>query len=709
MRERSHCRRCRAIPGGEATINSLIAPLVTRGKQEYGAPGRLKGNSPFGPGRFDCRYVSVPLHVAAFLLGALVLVSWGTDARLLPGLSAHLVFMKPFTGVFFTFTGAIGVCQAMWPEERRTLRFIVATMIFLLSALFAFENVSGERTGIDMLLFGRRVAAVDPSSSGMALGTSVAFLFISASFLAQLTGRYEIAAWMLLCPFCIGALALVGYGYGVRELYALGSLNALALFTAIGLCAASAAAWCSLRHNRMLQLIVSQTPHARALRRIGPPLILVPFLLGIVETQLVEESSMRPAAISAAITLVQIIILGALLAWHLLTVYREQELRTAAEEAVRVSEQKFRRIFETANEGIWVLDAEGRIEMVNPRIAEMLGYTEAEIVGKRKFDFVAPEDVPLAREQFDRRRRNLSEQFEVRLRHRDGHEVWASIAARPVFEQGTFTGVLDMITDITKRKHTELELARAQEQLQQHAQMLELRVAERTAALRETIIQLEAFSYSITHDMRGPLRAISGFAGILEQEYGAQLDGTAQSYLRRMAAAAQRLDSLIQDVLDFSRLSKGEMLLGRIDLAQLLDDIIHQYPNLSGHQAHIHVNCVDSHVRANLAALTQALSNLLGNALKFVAPGQQPEVRVECETVEDYVRIWIIDNGIGIAPEYVDRIWGAFQRLHQADEYAGTGIGLAIVKKAAERMGGRVGVQSTPGKGSRFWLDLPKA
>jgi signal transduction histidine kinase len=287
--------------------------------------------------------------------------------------------------------------------------------------------------------------------------------------------------------------------------------------------------------------------------------------------------------------------------------------------------------------------------------------------------------------------------------------VWAQFSATPVFEDGKFAGVLDMIADINERKNAEAELGLAQEQLRQHATTLEQRVEERTAQLRDTIAQLEAFSYSITHDMRGPLRAMSGFAGILAQEYGPKLDADAHEYLDRMTGAAARLDALIQDVLNYSRISKGDLPIQSVDVCALIHDIVNQYPDLAANRQFIALNCREHHVMANLAALTQVISNLIGNALKFVPAGQSPHVRVESEVRGDRLRLWVKDNGVGIPPEYQNKIWGPFQRLHKVEEFPGTGIGLAIVKKAMERMNGAVGVESALGEGARFWIELPLA
>jgi PAS domain S-box-containing protein len=281
---------------------------------------------------------------------------------------------------------------------------------------------------------------------------------------------------------------------------------------------------------------------------------------------------------------------------------------------------------------------------------------------------------------------------------------WISAMAR-CFHNGTHR-MLGVTRDITDRK-----LA---------GEILERTVADRTVELQEIIGELEAFSYSISHDLRAPLRSIQGYARILIQECGEALDDECRSYLRRIQASGERMDRLIQDVLTLSRVARTDFKLEPVDLDMLAHGIIESYPNLQPPHAEVLIEGRLPIVLGNPAALTQCLSNLLGNAVKFVAPGGHPSVRVWAEraklspnslNVRDVVRptfrLFIQDNGIGIPKHAQDKIFGIFQRLSK--DYDGTGIGLAIVKKAIERMGGRVGVHSEAGQGSTFWLDLQHA
>lgn len=252
------------------------------------------------------------------------------------------------------------------------------------------------------------------------------------------------------------------------------------------------------------------------------------------------------------------------------------------------------------------------------------------------------------------------------------------------------------------------ELRQAKAKLENANEELEARVRERTFKLRETVSELEAFSYTISHDLRTPLRAMQGYSEALLSEKCDRLDGEGKYYLERIHRAASRLDLLIQDVLAYSRIAQGEVELTAIPLDVFLKELLNCYPEIT-EKLNISLHSPMPSVLGHEGYLTQCVSNFLGNAAKFTRPGVSPEVAIRAETDADWVRIWFEDNGIGIASEHQEQIFQIFGRVYGDKQFEGTGIGLAIVRKAAERMGGKVGVLSELGKGSRFWLNLKKA
>ncbi len=263
--------------------------------------------------------------------------------------------------------------------------------------------------------------------------------------------------------------------------------------------------------------------------------------------------------------------------------------------------------------------------------------------------------------------------------------------------------------EIQAHEETEDELRLAQAQLDERAVKLERVVAVRTAELTAINQQLESFVYSIAHDLRAPLRSMQGFAALLTEEAAATLSATGRDYAERINRSAQFMDALLSDLLAFSRISQQAVELAPASLSAIMESLQVRLQKELGEKS-ARLECLGPwpEVRAHEPTLAQVLFNLVSNAVKFARPGVAPIVWVRTEERAGVVRVWIEDNGLGIAAEHQQQIFGLFTRLH-GEKYPGTGIGLAIVQKGVERMGGRVGVESTPGHGSRFWIELARA
>jgi PAS domain S-box-containing protein len=300
--------------------------------------------------------------------------------------------------------------------------------------------------------------------------------------------------------------------------------------------------------------------------------------------------------------------------------------------------------------------------------------------------------------------RGESVSTELRYVEDDGRQRWLRVSAAPLrADNGQLIGATAIIQDIDDIKQSEEQLRNAHAQLADRAVHLETLVRERTAKLQEMVNELEQVSYAITHDLRAPLRAMSAFANILIEESGTgEVDVV--EYSQRILTASTRLDKLILDSLHYTKTVLREMQMQPVDISKLIRDLLATYPNLHPDNADICIVEPLPSVMGNEALLTQCFSNLLGNAVKFVAPGAHPQVRVRSESQGASVKIWVEDNGIGFPPEAHDRLFKMFERL--TANYEGSGVGLAIVRKVVERMGGKVGALSEPGKGSRFWIEL---
>lgn len=287
-----------------------------------------------------------------------------------------------------------------------------------------------------------------------------------------------------------------------------------------------------------------------------------------------------------------------------------------------------------------------------------------------------------------------------------GTSANVGLLERP-FRRGTLLSTVEVALRSRLRQYQVRDLLAEREEARAK---LEGMVEERTAELRETNAQLETLVYSIAHDLRAPLRSMQAFSKILVDDYGPNLDEEAVHYCQRIAKSAETMDYLVLDLLTYGKIARSEMELESVSLEDVWQAALAQFEQ-DIHDLHAVVTAVLPlpKVYAHAATLGQILANLLGNALKFVADGVAPAIVFKAKEIGDRVRITIEDNGVGIPPEYHEKIFRVFERLHR-DKREGTGIGLAIVRKGTERMGGKVGVEAGPSReGSLFWIELKKA
>jgi PAS domain S-box-containing protein len=381
------------------------------------------------------------------------------------------------------------------------------------------------------------------------------------------------------------------------------------------------------------------------------------------------------------------------------------------------SEAKLRLYFNSSIIGNIMADITGKVFEANDEYLRIIGYSREELVsGKVAWDRITPEE--FLQRDFEAieiaKKTGFSGPYEKQYIRRDGTRIWVIVGFVMYEEIKTIAFILD----ISGRKLAETALHEAQIKLEAHSQQLEATVQSRTAKLFETIAELEHFSYAIVHDLRAPLRAMEGYAHMMEEDLASGDLTLTKEYARRIKIASRRMDNLIRDSLNYSQANQQELALVPINLSHLIDELTETYPNLRSKDVLITMEQPLPTVLGNESALTQCFSNLLGNAIKFAKAGEKPQIRIRAQELlasenatkagfSKFTRIWVEDNGIGIPPEAQERIFGLFQRASMERE--GNGLGLAIVRKVVERMGGRVGVESEPGLGSKFWIDLPLA
>ena len=382
------------------------------------------------------------------------------------------------------------------------------------------------------------------------------------------------------------------------------------------------------------------------------------------------------------------------------------KLRAAHKELYN-QHQWFRITLKSIGDAVVVTDRDGGVVFMNSEAERMTGWVSSEAEGKplrSVFRIISEEsrksvDDPV--EKVFREKRVVGLANHTLLLSKDGAEWPIEDSASPIHDESNeILGVVLVFHDAT-------ELRRNQRSLKAHADELEHKVFERTVALQRTVNDLEAFSYSISHDLRSPLRAMLGYSQALLEDFS-EMPALAKDYLQKIAKSAERLDHLIQDLLAFSRTSHDQNSISPVNLDALIREIVQQYPDFQD-KADIIIDGKLPIVLGHETALTQVVSNLIANGIKFVPPERRPTIKVKAEERDHLIRVEFIDNGIGIAPENQQRIFKMFEQINPAGTYTGTGIGLAVVKKAVEKMQGSLGVESAVGEGSKFWIELIKA
>lgn len=349
-------------------------------------------------------------------------------------------------------------------------------------------------------------------------------------------------------------------------------------------------------------------------------------------------------------------------------------------------------VLESMAESVCVVNQASAVVYANPAAFRMFGYDPEELIGldvRTLNDFEPAENdahVAMLTAHFSQHRRWVGE---WRNRRKDGHR-FLTHTRLSFFEHNGEKYFVYVQEDLTGRRQAEAAVQRSRE-------------------LQEVVRQLEAFSYTISHDIRAPLRSVKCFADVILQDYGDVLAGDGVDYLRRICLATDRLEKMVEDILAFSRVTPAELKLEPVDLDEVVRALIDETPTFHAPQARVTLEGILPTVLGHAQSLRQVFLNLLTNAIKFVAPGHPPDVTIRAEIESAEAIVWVQDNGVGIRPEDQTRIFEAFERIESIPPFPGTGVGLSIVRRTVERMGGTVGVVSTLGGGSRFWIKLRAA
>jgi hypothetical protein len=393
---------------------------------------------------------------------------------------------------------------------------------------------------------------------------------------------------------------------------------------------------------------------------------------------------------------------------RILAVVRDITERKLAALELRKSEERYRLISQIMSDYTFYTS----LVESNQVIYEWVAGAFEKITGFTFDDYLAhggwrsilhPDDLAIDDHDFQLLMKNQAVVSELRILSKAGQTRWVRIYAYPVWDQmgDCLLGISGAVQEISAQKL-------AEQKIMQLNASLEQRVRERTQELEAKARELETFAYSVSHDLKAPLRGIDGYSRLLQEDHVDSLNAEGQLFLKHIREAVGRMNQLIEDLLTYARLEQRLLVRQPVDAALIIQHVLDERrPEISARQVQIVLNLQSSWVMAESEGLTQVLRNLIDNALKFTHTTQRPVIEIGCAEVQPHDLLWVKDNGVGFDMQYQDRIFEIFQRLHRSEDYPGTGIGLAIVRKVIERLGGRVWAESALNSGSTFFVELP--
>ena len=638
-------------------------------------------------------------------LAMVVLIGWA---------SGLVTLRQPFDGspsvkantaiCFFLSAVSLYLCTLRPTRSLRRIARVLAVVVLVLAALTLAQYLGSVDLGIDQALFRDPGAGLTVHPGRMAPNTSLCFLFISIFLLSfDATSRVakRVRAFLLISAGGLTVFALVGYAYGIRQLYAVPLLTPMAFPTAI-LFLLLLTGLTSARPEMFLVRLLTGSANVSVVARVLlPAAVTVPLLLGWGRLHLERHGSLDGPTSTALVALGNAILSTSILLAAARVLQKKEEESNLARESLTASELSLQKtagelqrtirenalIMANSLDVICTIDAEGRFGSVSPACEALWGYKPEELVGRAYIELVHPDDREKTGEAAVAVMAGQAAQdFQNRYIRKDGGltvVMWSALWSES--EQVMFC---------VARDHT-------------HRARIEEALNEANASLQQANSELESFSYSVSHDLRAPVRAIDGYARMLAEDYAAQVDDEGKRFIQTIQNEARRMGMLIDDLLAFSRLSRQSLATGHVDVGRLAKEVFEEVKRASSNAG---TRLVLHELRPAIgdrALLRQVLVNLISNALKFSGKKPDPLIEVGGEVDGEMNTYWVKDNGVGFDMKYVDKLFGVFHRLHASDEFEGTGVGLAIVQRVVQRHGGRVWASGVSGEGATFYFTLP--
>lgn len=664
------------------------------------------------------------------MIGAFVLFGWLFDIEILKRPRASMVAMNPTSALSFVLIGFALYLNLNRPDlniSKNIIR-IIALFVLLIGLAKLYSIISGFDLGMDKILFSEKIAKdiIKGVPNRMAPNTAFDFVVLgSAIFLSSFRKDLlnSISNYLCILVLLIGLFSVIGYVYQVQEFYGILSFIPMAIHTAISFIFCSFSLLLINGHSGFMKVFTSKSSGGILARVLIPFLIIVPVLFGYIRIYL---NKLNPVSLELGVGFLMtgIILTFFVLVWFVATQLEKSDIaRTDAEKKLSElnqeleklvssktmdlfkSENRFRTILEQFPYPVLTYDPQGICtganfaweEMWNTRRDVLVDYNILKDPQIKEAGFF-----PYVEKAFNGEAA-MSEPFpyDPKLIGSSGRDRWLQMVLYPV--KNTAGNILEVIVvhqDITSSKEAENEIRLLNNDLEE-------RVKVRTEQLVLANKELESFSYSISHDLRAPIRGISGFTQILMEDYGVNFDAEGQRIIGKIIENAKQMGQLVDDLLEFSRLGRTELAEREISMKELATTVYKELINLeSGREIHFEIQDIPN-VRADQPAVRQLWVNLISNAIKYTKKAKSPIIQIGSTESAEGTVFYVKDNGAGFNMQYYSKLFGVFQRLHSNADFEGTGVGLAIVKRIASRHGGDVWAESKEGDGAIFYFTLP--
>ena len=646
--------------------------------------------------------ISKTCTVLVVALAVLTLLGWISGLSLLASVRAGFIPMAPSTALCFL---GISISLLLSNQAPHGVSRWPAIVVLLVAAAKLVDVISGLHFGLDEWLVRNPAAFGGVSTGRMSPITALNFglLATDAIFLADAHWR-KTAGTLGLLVAVVSLTVLTGYLYGTPLLYG-GNVVPVALTTALAfLLSAVAAMTMAGPENWPISAFMGGSTRALLLRSFLPVILALALIDGWMRATFLNHSTINPALFSAVGAILFVLLVAAVISS---VAGRVGDRIDRAEKALQESEERFRQLSEQSEEVFWFnsLHPE-RTLYVSPTVKRIWGLSAQGFYQNARAweESIHPEDRLQVHRAYEGTLAGKDNRFEseYRVLQADGSVRWVHHSGTLIRNKaGEIVRVGGLARDITVRKRIEEEIRRLNEDL-------ESRVAERTAQLTAANQELEAFSYSVSHDLRAPLRHILGFAELLNKNAGPVLDEESLRYLKTISDSVKRMGELINDLLEFSRMARSEMQKVTVHLDDVVKASLQDVDDeTKGRNIAWKISPLGE-VVGDPSMLRQVMVNLLTNALKFTRTRPQAEIEIGSlpgpgnETI-----VFVRDNGVGFDMEYANKLFGVFQRLHRQQDFEGTGIGLANVQRIIVRHGGRVWAEAALDHGATFFFSLP--